>query len=104
MIDAGLLKERLLLQRPQGGTDGMDAPAWVDVGTLWGQCTRTAVASGDEYAMEEYWHETATVRVRSLYAPRVGWRIIWNDEPWQVRGVEDRHDGSTLLTLRRENE
>lgn len=104
MIDAGALRERLTLQRPKGGTDGMDAPGWETVGTLAGQRLRTSVGSGDTYAMEEYWHETVTMRVRSIYSPRVGWRALWQGEAWTVRGVDDRRDGSTLLTLRRENE
>ena len=104
MIEAGKLRERLTVSRPVGGENGQTAPGWQEVCRVAGERMRTSVASGDDYAMEEYWHETVRMRVRCLWQIRVGWRVDWVGEPWMVRGVENPHDGSLILTLRRENE
>lgn len=97
------MRERIRIYRPMGGEDGMTAPKWEFVSEVWAEKTKTSAEASEVNAMEVWWAETATMRIRRGATIRRGWRVEWAGEAWTVRLVEDKHDGSLLVTLLMDN-
>lgn len=104
MIESGQLKETITIMRPATPGDGFTAKQWQEAGILRAQKIRTTPASGSVEAYEEFWAETATLRVWAIMPVERGWRVIWQGAAWEVRAYDDRHDGSAIITMRLENE
>jgi SPP1 family predicted phage head-tail adaptor len=76
-INAGLLNQRILLQRPGAGIDarGQAEDAWVDVATVW---ARVEPMRGREYFAAAQMQATADVRITIRHRSDIDatWRAL----------------------------
>lgn len=87
---AGLLRHRVMLQRPVQDLDPQGNPVtvWEDVGEVW---AAVEPLRGREQIEAQQAFGEVTTRVRIRYRPdvRKSWRIVWEGRVLEVRSPVD---------------